>query len=420
MEIKAFSYLVERILEKAGFLSRPYYEAAYSVTYRDARLPIKLSLPYYDCEEVQHISAVLKDLSQNSAFLSFKIADKTIAEKVSAVFARYSADDEGLAKWKADIETASDKYWAVRPAIDRILALDNQSVFKLESFGGTISSRAVHDLIELCDQTEPEYRKIVYQVFIAHHKLRVHRRDKEKLCRYLIKLFPQECRNPENAVNTVLCDHVVPTIAEDLERLIRNRCSANRNGGVIYALARTKHPRAAELIASVMDQPLSTVFALQALGVLRASKHSDDVRKYLNNPNSEVRREAKKALKQMGADLSEKPSPVHLTKRRTVPKKLDEWSENLDITELEPFLAGLSELVDNGFGSLEVAEVVSVVENQKLDQTRVFRFPVNVDGHDAELWISIFMDDTESPDVAVYGPADLIRSLLVCPRFWSR
>jgi hypothetical protein len=49
------------------------------------------------------------------------------------------------------------------------------------------------------------------------------------------------------------------------------------------------------------------------------------------------------------------------------------------------------------------------------DDTRTFRFPVSVDGAECEVWISVFMDDEDLPDLAIFGPASLIGRLCYEP-----
>jgi hypothetical protein len=133
-----------------------------------------------------------------------------------------------------------------------------------------------------------------------------------------------------------------------------------------------------------------------------------EIRKAMTYPHGEARREAKKALRRLGEAVEEPPSPVHLVKGRRRPKGLEEWSANLDLEELEPLLVKLTKCVTKGFGMREVAEVMGVVEMMEEPQTRTFCFPVTAGGKREELWVVVFMDDVESPDVEVYGGAGVI------------
>ena len=62
-----------------------------------------------------------------------------------------------------------------------------------------------------------------------------------------------------------------------------------------------------------------------------------------------------------------------------------------------------------GLGPPEIAEVSGVAEETRHDQTRAFRFPVTAQGHESELWVIIFMDDIDSPDLYIHGRPELIQ-----------
>jgi hypothetical protein len=151
---------------------------------------------------------------------------------------------------------------------------------------------------------------------------------------------------------------------------------------------------------------------LQALAKLKATRHAGAIRRCLRHADPDVRREANKALKKLGLADELPPPPVHLVKGRArIRKGLAEWSQNLDLDELRPTLAKLSQCVDKGFGPDEVAEVVGVVEAMRPEQTKTFCFPVGTGKKRRELWLSVFMDDVDSPDLAVYADGDVIARL---------
>ena len=82
------------------------------------------------------------------------------------------------------------------------------------------------------------------------------------------------------------------------------------------------------------------------------------------------------------------------------------------MNELVPTLNKLAKHVKSGFTGIEIAEIEGVAESMKPDQTRVFRFPVTFAGNKkSDLWIVIFMDDVDSPDLEVHGDAALIAKL---------
>ena len=129
--------------------------------------------------------------------------------------------------------------------------------------------------------------------------------------------------------------------------------------------------------------------------------HIPKIRKYLRDPSNDVRRQAKKTLQKLGVAVEAPPTPRHLVKnRRSYPKSLQEWSSNLDMDDLVPTLKKLARCIDKGFGESEIAEVAAVAEDTPVEQTRTFRFPVRSRDRTGDLWIELFMDDTDAPDVA--------------------
>ena len=106
-------------------------------------------------------------------------------------------------------------------------------------------------------------------------------------------------------------------------------------------------------------------------------------------------------------------TPKHLIKNSTrIPAELEEWSTNLDMEELEPALRKLSSRVGAGFGRSETSEIIAVVEDMKVEQTRAFRFPIKFENKKADLFVEIFTDDLNSPDVAIYSDPALIKCLV--------
>ncbi len=102
------------------------------------------------------------------------------------------------------------------------------------------------------------------------------------------------------------------------------------------------------------------------------------------------------------------PCPVHLVKtRKSLPKNLLEWSANLDFENLEPVLKSLAACIAEGFGAQEIAEVLGVAKETRPEQTKCFRFPMSTGGNPGEVWLAIFMDDINSPDLAIYAEPDV-------------
>jgi hypothetical protein len=205
----------------------------------------------------------------------------------------------------------------------------------------------------------------------------------------------------------------LPEIAEDLIRLIEDRRYGHHRGPLCQALAKAKHPRAADVIASVMGEKYMALFCLAALGKTRgAEKHIARIKKFLSDADSDVHREAKKLLKKLGVPVEVPPAPVHVVKgKRNAPEGLEEWSANLDMDDVAPTLQKLAARVREGFGDTEIAEVVGVAEQMEPEQTKALRFPIEADGEKSEVWIGIFMDDVNSPDLSIFAVPRLLKGL---------
>jgi hypothetical protein len=283
------------------------------------------------------------------------------------------------------------------------------------SSGDALLNRAaIESLMELGRRVEPAHLSNITDLLANGH---VERSDREMAVRWLIGLF-REMRDPfeRDQLSLRIGENTVPAVADDLERLIRERKYGGSRAALLLALAKTKRADAADVIASVLDEEHLASAALQALAKLKATRHADAIRRCLRHADSQVRREANKALKKLGLAAELPPPPVHLVKGRArIPKGLAEWSQNLDMDELAPTLAKLARCVDKGFGEDEVAEVVGVVEAMRPEQTKTFCFPVGAGKKRGELWLSVFMDDVDSPDLAVHADAGVIsrfRSIL--------
>ena len=174
------------------------------------------------------------------------------------------------------------------------------------------------------------------------------------------------------------------------------------------ALAKTKHPRAADVIVSVLDEEGLAVPGIEALGALRATQYEGRLQSFLKHPSAELQRQARKALNKLG--VSRPPKPVHLVRKPEIPANLATWSLALDMNGLEPALTKLASCVERGFGPSEIAEVVGTVEMMKPGQPRAFRFPVTAGGASTDLWLDVFLDDVDSPDLAVHSSPAVVEA----------
>jgi len=229
---------------------------------------------------------------------------------------------------------------------------------------------------------------------------------------WLIKEFENE-RDPfeRDQLSLRIWENAVPQVADKIIRVLKDKRFGGSRSFLSLALAKTKDARAAATIAAVLGEQDMAYAGIQALAKLNAKQHADLIKEFLGDPDADVRREAKKALKKFGMSVEATPPPKHLIKNSTrIPHTLEEWSTNLDMAELEPVLEKLSRLVEGGFGKTEMAEVVGVAEEMRVDQTRAFRFPIKFERKRTEVFVGIFMDDINSPDVEIHAVPALIKS----------
>ena len=368
---------------------------------RKEKLPAELPGEYFRADPPVGLSVTILKFDKQTQ-LAVEIDDAAAGKKIRERLRHYSVENDGAAV----AEREHKQLWA---AIDKILRRDQLSYDKLQRREGVLTRRAMEGLMELAAEVEPIRRQSICDLFTDAW---IAKADRAFAATWLIEQFEEE-RDPDEQIGVRLWELAVPAIADDLIRLLRDRRYRDRRGPIALALAKTKDPRAADVIGSVLDEEGVTRWALEALGKLkdRAAKHVEPIRKQLRHADNDVRREAKKTLKKLGfpADAPP-PPPVHLVKnRKTIPKVLEEWSQNLDMDDVVPTLQRLTKCVESGFGEAEIAEVAAVVEEMKAEQTRAFRFPVTADGSKGEVWVTVFMDDIDAPDLAIFGDAKIIK-----------
>jgi len=328
-----------------------------------------------------------------------KATERAIRQRME----RYSVENGG----EATLDRERDAVWK---RINAILERDGLTADAVDAGDALLTARAVESLIELAAGIDWSHVNNVSDLFANGHVVPAAR---ERAVRWLLERFagtPDPFERDQLSLR--IEENTLPAVAADLVDLIRNRRYGGSRAALLVALAKSKHPDAADVIASVLHEDGMAWAGVRALAKLKAKRHADKVRRCLRHPDSDVRREAKKALKALGAPVDAPPPPVHLVKGRARPPKgLLEWSRNLDMDELDPTLKALARCVHRGFGANEIAEVIGVVEAMRPEQTRAFRFPVTSARKSDELWVIVFMDDVDSPDLEIRAGPGLIEKL---------
>jgi hypothetical protein len=341
-----------------------------------------------------------RPLEGSAAHMQIEIADEDVARAVKKKLDHYSIEKDGEA-------VSEQEHKNLYAEIEKILKREELSYEKLQR-GEALTRPAIEGLMELCEKTEPIRRGHIYSLFSDNW---VPKSERALVAPWLIRRFEQDYAW-DDQLGLRIWENSVPAIAEDLIRLIQNRRYDHHRAPLCPALAKTKHPRAADVIASVMSEKWMGWFCMEGLRKLPgAVKHVEKIKEFLRHPEGEYRRAAKKLLTKLGVgtDIPPPPPPIHLFKGKGIPRGLEEWSTNLDMDGLAPTLQRIAKIIDGGFGDIEIAEISAVVEQMRQDQTKAFRFPIKRSGQSSDLFVVIFMDDIESPDLAIYGEPELIR-----------
>lgn len=329
--------------------------------------------------------------------LRIEVADRVHGERLREELTTLAIKDAPLAE-------AERQHTALWGRIRKVLERTGVTPEELHAQRAALSRKALEELIELGKETPANQRANLHSLCRL-----VGKEDREMAARWLISEFEKPDANDQLGVR--IWEVAVPAVAGDLIGLIQDHRHGGERGCLCLALAKTRDKRAADVIASVLREKGVTRWAIEALGMLKAKEHAAAVRPFLQDVQADVRREAKKTLKKMGLPVEASLTPVHLVRnRRTLPGGLAEWSANLDAEQVEPILKKLGRCV-KGFGAKEIAEVLAVTEEMSPDQTRAFQFPVRYKGEAVDVWIVVFMDDVDSPDLAVHATADLIAGL---------
>lgn len=83
---------------------------------------------------------------------------------------------------------------------------------------------------------------------------------------------------------------------EALDRLARERRFGTGRQMIVLALGRMKDPRAIDTLLGLLDDPQVAMTAIMALGKLKAQGARAQVAEFLDDPNPDFRREAKRTL----------------------------------------------------------------------------------------------------------------------------
>jgi len=408
-EVRLASQIAAWALRNAGLDTDGYQKLFFDVLDKRVAMPAAVLCPCFHSETPVTVRVTVASYQPRmfrSRVVGLKVAvdNEAIGKKIREKLFHYSVENRGLAVLKRERKALRERIdAALEPAGVTIKDVDRETV--------TLTRPAQEALMRLGEEIGSAGRLSVLWPFM---KCAIPREDRAFVARWLLRRFAVETDpNGRGDIATIL-DHseelAVPEIADEVIRLVKNPRYGWSRGVLCGCLARTKDHRAAEVIASVLDDDTVARPALETLGALRAGEHVDRIKEFIRHPTPEIRRAASRALKKLGYPVEKPPPPIHLVKNRaSKPAGLEEWSSNLDLDKLDPMLERLAQCIDDGFGAKDIAEIAGVVDEMKVGQTRTFHFPITARGRDSGLWVMIFMGDFDSPDLYINAGPDVIR-----------
>lgn len=90
---------------------------------------------------------------------------------------------------------------------------------------------------------------------------------------------------------------------------------------------------------------------------------------------------------------------------------LKESSANWDKENVRPFLERVSGLVERGFAAKEIDTVMQTIDKMDVDDETDMDFSIRYKGKTMPVNIRIFMDDIDSPDIAIMTCCELAEKI---------
>jgi hypothetical protein len=88
-------------------------------------------------------------------------------------------------------------------------------------------------------------------------------------------------------------------------------------------------------------------------------------------------------------------------------REWEEWSTNVELELLRPFLDRIVPLIDGGFSSPQVQQVIDLANGMPVGQEKSLKFPIVTEGRKSTLGVRLFMDDIGSPDIYLTAESSL-------------
>ena len=361
-----------------------------------SQLPARFTGEYFRTENPVKVEVTVFAFEPH-AHIQVETPSQHIGRKIREKLARYSVEQQGE-------DVAEQEHRELWAAIDQILQRDDLSYEQVESGDAFLTRQAIQDLAALCERVDPIHWKNIYKLFT---RAAILREDRPFAARWLVRLFQME-RDPHEEIGLRIEDLACREIAEDLVPLIKDRAYGERRWPLCTALAKLKHSDITDVMASLLGQGLRTREIIAWIGDAGATWHAGKIRKFVSDPDPDIRIEAEQAIRKLGLPIEAPPPATHLANRKDMPDTLAEWSAPVSLSHLTATLAGLELHIEKGFAEPEIAEVVGVAREMRPGQSKTFQFRITFGMKKCELWIVVGGDEIASRQVAIHSRADLI------------
>jgi hypothetical protein len=97
--------------------------------------------------------------------------------------------------------------------------------------------------------------------------------------------------------------------------------------------------------------------------------------------------------------------------RQQASAPIKEASTNLDLKHLEPLLVRIIPLIESGFSTQEVRQVVAATKAMKVEDAKKFSFSIRFQGSSSSLDIQVEMDDVDAINVYFFGVPELAEKI---------
>ena len=224
------------------------------------------------------------------------------------------------------------------------------------------------------------------------------------------------CGDTENSQLSLLisndfADNIEKDRVHEIGRMMLDRKYGALRGDFTMVLCKIGGQDAIAYLRKGAADPEIASLSLWVLAKMRVEGTLELCEKALTNPRIRYKDAIQETYQKLKRRMAKKPAgPAHATSD-PIPKALEEWSSNVDVPELSKVLRRLSRFVEAGFGKAEIAEVRAAAYELEVDETARFKFDAKAGGKTVPVWIEVFMDDENAPDLYIFSSKDLIAKL---------